>query len=67
MIINLLKQIYMRLEEANILELKNYRETKLADTVSMSYLSIYFPIVFFLPSVYSLFYSIDKWFPFVRD
>lgn len=36
----------MRLEEANILELKNYRETKFADTVSMSYLSIYFPIVF---------------------
>lgn len=62
-----LKQTYMRLEEANILELKNYRETKFVDAVSMSYLSIYFPIVFFLPSVYSLFYSIDKWFPFVRD
>lgn len=46
----------MGLEEVNILELKNYRETKFVDTVSMSYLSIYFPIVFFdLSSVYSTF------------
>lgn len=58
----------MGLEEVNILELKNYRETKFVDTVSMSYLSIYFPIVFLtcLLSIV-LFYSIDKWYPFVRD
>lgn len=42
-----LKQIYMGLEEVDILELKNYSETKFAYTVSMSYLSIYFPIAFF--------------------